>query len=190
MIALFLALALAGTPAEEAEASRLSDEVVRLAQKGAWSGVERSYASLRKLPVELGAQVHALGAEAALHAGDVGSALARWELAYDVEANEAFVERYTSLRNAHAEVYLEGEGASLVPVQTPFSPQAQAAVGFAARLVAEEGRFHGWLPAGDYVFGGRMVELTAGQRVRVILQPMRNRRRLGDVLGIAPTPVE
>jgi hypothetical protein len=190
IVALWLFVALAGTPAEDAESARLADEVVRLAQKGAWSGVERAYAQMRALPSPIEARIHVLGAEAALAGGDVGGCLARWELAYALDPDPSYVERYTALRDSHAEVYLEGKGVSLVPAQASFLPQAQAAVGFAAHAIAESGRFHGWLPPGDYVFGGRLLALEAGQRVRVVLPSARGRRKLGDVLGVGPSPTE
>jgi len=187
---LCLVLAMAGTPAEVAESARLADEVVRLAQKGAWSGVERAYTEMRTLPAPIQARIHILGAEAALVGGDVGACLARWELAYALDPDPSYVDKHAAIRDVHAEVYLEGEGASLVAAKVSFVPTAQAAVGFAAHALAETGRFHGWLPAGEYVFGGRMVELHAGERVRVVLPSPRQRRKLGDVLGVGsqPTP--
>jgi len=180
---LLLAMALAATPAEVAEGERLSDEVQNLAKKGAWTGVERAYTSLIALPVEAPAKVHVLAAEAALQGGDVGACLERWERAYRVDARPEYVASYEQVRDAHAEVYLEGRGASLVVAQAAWVPTAQAAVGFAAARIAEEGSFHGWLPAGRYLFGGSFLEVEAGERYRVVIPPVRRSHKLKDVFG-------
>jgi len=177
-------LAQAGTPAEEAEGARLTDELKNLATKGAWSGVERAYTKLRELPVTVDAKVHVLAAEAALQGGDVGSCLQRWELAYATDPRPEYVDSYRQVRDTHVEVYLEGRGVSLVMQEASWVPSAQAAVGFAARAIAEDGEFHGWLPEGRYLFGGRFFEVEAGDRLRIVLPPRQRSHKLKDVFGL------
>mgnify|MGYP000654268241 CR=1 FL=1 len=185
MLGLWLALGPAhgGTPAEEAEADRLSEEVQKLAQKGAWSGVERAYHVLVELPVDVDAPVHALAAEAALQGGNVGASLARWEAAHAADPQPEYVARFEQLRSSHAEVYLEGRGASLVVAEATWVPTAQAAVGFAAARIADDGAFHGWLPAGRYLFGGRFLDVKGDERVRLVIPPVRRSHKLKDVFG-------
>lgn len=55
---------------QKAEMQRLSEEMIRLAQRNAWTGVERAYQSILGLGIPPDGQIHKLAAEAARVSGD------------------------------------------------------------------------------------------------------------------------
>jgi hypothetical protein len=161
--------------ADAPEAVRLRQEIDRLAQREAWTGVERGYLALRATgaaprPADL------LVASAAARAlGDVASARARaLEAVASVEDRDA-IEYLFRVDHELGQVTLRGAG-PLTPELTPWLPDEQAAVAFAQAQLANEGSFTGYLPPGTYHFGVQRLEVVAGQRVEVVLPMERSPR--------------
>jgi hypothetical protein len=142
-----------------AEVDRLREELLLLARKNAWTGVERTYLAMEALGGgELLGSDHWTGALAAADRGDVGLVTQRLRAALATgEAVPGAREWLSDLGLRYGRVVLEA--GDLAPVEAPFAPDERAAVAYAAGRLAEEGRFEGWLPAGRYLVDGDRVEV-------------------------------
>ena len=67
--------------ADQAEYTRLSQEIERLSQKGAWSGVERAFQTCLEMGLPLDHEDYVSGAHAARARGDVEAARDRLKAA-------------------------------------------------------------------------------------------------------------
>lgn len=166
----------AGGPADAqdplAERTRLEDELVRLAQRNTWSGVERTYQRLVALDVELRPQDHYLAAQAALARGDVLLGWYRLRRARTMppvvdtvqqEAAEAAERESDQIdqRYGLVSVYV---GADAVPALLregmPFGQQERDAILAAQRLIGDTHAFRGLLPIGTYALDGQRFEVS------------------------------
>lgn len=161
MIALWLAVgARAADPTAEHE--RLGQELLRLAQKNTWSGVDRTYRELVGLGVPLAPREHLLGAEAALTNGE--SLLAAWRLRRvplpdevttpddaEATATAASLRETIAARYGLVALYV-GDGAvpALFRDDMPFAQQEQDSITAAQRVVSTTRAFAGLLPVGTY----------------------------------------
>jgi hypothetical protein len=166
-----------------AERKRLEDELVKLAQRNTWSGVDRTYRSLVELDTPLSVEDHRLGAQAAQTQGD---ALLAWyrlrrvkQGVRDGESSPSYdtaIEQLETMESSYGLVALYvGDGA--VPVlfreQMPFGQQERDAIVAAQRSVSTTRTFQGLLPVGSYAIdavkfevqpGTEWMVVTAGQR--------------------------
>jgi hypothetical protein len=170
----------APTRAAEAERERLDEELRRLFQRTTWDGVELAYARLLALQsagvAPLPAQ-HELAADAALQQGDVAAARERLLRARDgggeVDRLEA---RIADLDVRFGRVDLTVGPKRLramppVPSVAPFGADERAAIAFAARALAESGRFVGMLPRGSYLVAGVDLQVkNDGSTSTVVLE--------------------
>ena len=156
-----------------AERHRLEEELVKLAQRNTWSGVDRTYRRLVDLEVALPAQDHYLGAQAALAEGetllgwyrlnrvDVGS------LGTDPIQLEAWASTQREIEEINTRYGLVsifvGDGA--VPVlyrdAMPFAQQERDAIVSAQRTVSALRTFRGFLPVGNYAVDAVKFEVVA-----------------------------
>jgi len=145
------------------EHGRLGSELVKLAQRNTWSGVERTYRSLVALGVPLTPQQHLLGAQAALTTGE--TLLAAWRLrrvpgeaqagasAADVDAvaTAASLRETIAARYGLVSVYVgQGSVPALFRDDMPFAQQEQDSITAAQRTVGTTRAFAGLLPVGTY----------------------------------------
>jgi len=157
-------------PALPAEAERLLHELDRLAAKGAWKGVERTYAKLLALGVQLPAAAHRTGGDAARSRGDATEAQRRYLKAERLEptsTNEA-LDQYRSAYGVLEVRRVEATCISLTPAERPFDPSHAAAIDFAAEALSDTGAFRGLVPAGDYTVGSTSVSVEPGMRPVVV----------------------
>ncbi|HCH63042.1 MAG TPA: hypothetical protein DFR83_09570, partial [Deltaproteobacteria bacterium] len=151
--------------AAEAEAVRLDEEMRKFAQRNIWDAVDSSYARLRGLEskgVDLSAEQHELGAQAARELGRMREARARYRLAMSTAVVLAEQARLTSvledIDNRYGRVELAAASrvrrdAQLVMVPPPFAADARAAISHANAEIRMTGGFNGLLPVGEYTLG-------------------------------------
>jgi hypothetical protein len=172
-------------PSADAEQVRLLEELTALARKNAWSGVARVYGQLeaRATPAEpLPMEVVVLGAQAALTAGEVLTAVHRLQEATGGEPRGA--ESWQAAKDLLAD--LEARyGAVRVTVYTarvpklerpemPLAPDERAVIDQVRRQISRDRRFLGMLPAGHYLLGDVPFDVEAGApiaEVRVGIPP-------------------
>ncbi len=146
----------------QSERQRLSAEMVRLAQRNAWSGVERAYTGILELGLEPSREQHLLGADSARDRGDVLNMIVRYEEALAIEETDDVFDRRQAAVDAFGRVKLSGPpGTSFAPTEPPFLPDRIAAVDFAANQLAETGSFDGFVPVGNYTFGKVSFDVVA-----------------------------
>jgi len=153
--------------ADAAEVARLTARMNTLAQKNAWSGVERTYDDLVQAGAHVDRPTLLLAAEAARHRGDVLSRMARLVEARYRQDDPKVAGAIDDLSSTFGRVQLSGPGA-LEAGQTPFRPDAQQAVVFAQQELAREQRFDGYLPGGSYTFAGKAFQVTPGEPTVVV----------------------
>ncbi|MEQ1567647.1 MAG: hypothetical protein ABMA64_18535 [Myxococcota bacterium] len=187
MITGWLAIAQAAE-VDSAELRRLEDELLKLAQRNTWTGVERTYQRLLDLepaPNRPGALVlapldHHLGAKAALARGETLLAYYRLRRArgaepfgdpVQLEAKESATQELQEIdaRYGLVSVYV-GEGA--VPVLfrevMPFGQEERDAIVTAQKKVTETHAFRGLLPAGSYAIDAVKFDVTPGREWLVV----------------------
>jgi len=170
--------ALGGGAENKAEAHRLSQEMTKLAERNAWSGVARAYAALVAVPgVEVDVDQHLLGAHASQSAGDVNS---MWQcLNNAVEAaplhEDALMWRAT-LMATYGEVDLKIHKAweneiALLGVDIGFNPEHRRVFESAQKALDEDRGYTGLLPLGRYQLGHEKFDIIGGPLVKVTLKP-------------------
>jgi hypothetical protein len=194
LLALLSTLALAEDPAvpapelsaeARAEAFRLQEHLDKLAQRNAWSGVERDYQALLALGVQLPTHVHHLGADAARMRGDTWSAYQRLLIvlrAADAESRADQEMRAIRESFGRFEVRrVEETGIELKPYAMPFLPDQRQSIAFAREQLLTTGQFDGMLPEGGYQLGRDYVfRVGSGPEA---LKPVVIQRVAGDGLS-------
>lgn len=156
---------------DKAEQLRLSEEARKLAQRNAWSGVERAYGGLLKTKCELTFDEHFLGAQAARFLGKTYEVHQRLTAAQALEAQDEIVESLSGIEAAYGRVEIKGDARrrpSLVRPAMPFAPDQRKSIEWAQEVVAGTGSFKGMLPAGEYEVGGQTFTVEAGPDWQVI----------------------
>lgn len=166
-----------------AEAQRLYEEMQRLAQRTAWTGVERQYDKLHDLKnVPYPPYAHVLGAKAAQARGDILEALERANRAVksadgDMATLQEASQFLTEFDILHGPVQVEVPAAmsttpALVAEGSTFDPNVRAALGHANDALATQRAFKGYLPLGSYRIGStRFDVLPDGKTNMVIATP-------------------
>lgn len=175
--------ALAG---RDAELTRLSEEMTRLAQKTAWAGVERKYDEMTTLKrVVIPGRIHLLAAHAARERGDAAEASRRAELALQVEpTNEELVEEasrwiadflvHYSPAAIELSVAFRGEPKLVALDGDGFDPKVRNALKVVNERLLAERAFEGFLPLGRYQIGDTLLEVYGGPLAKVFVKPVRN----------------
>lgn len=171
LVALTLSLAAPawGDDIAASERQRLSAEMVRLAQRNAWSGVERAYLGIVELGLEPSREQHLLGADSARDRGDVLNMIVRYEEALAVEPSDEVIARRDAALAAFGKVKLTAPpGTAFSVAEPPFLPDRVAAVDFAASTLARDGHFDGFLPVGSYTLGDTTFDVAAHSEAIVV----------------------
>jgi hypothetical protein len=187
LLLLLVAAAWPQAPAEtsaDAERRRLEEELVKLAQRNTWVGVERTYQRLVALEVALGCQDHYLAAKAALARGDAMRAWYRYRRAVgapaqtpeDEASREPAAAEMTLLESRYGFVSLY-VGRNAIPAlyrdAMPFAQEERDAILAAQSQVTASHAFRGLLPVGGYAIdtvrfevrgGSEWLVVTAGER--------------------------
>ena len=164
---------------EQAEHRRLSEEMDRLAQRNAWSGVERNFQDLLTLQKKgevITYEEWYLGAQAGRALGNMAACRQRLSETIKVEGTEDAVSWLEQIDATYVSADLKTvdreADASLVIAGMPFAPDQRAAVEYAQSQVTEARQFVGLLPAGEYTFtSGDVSEtftLAAGGEAKIV----------------------
>lgn len=188
-----------GTPeVSQAEVQRLAEEMNHLAEKNAWTGVDRTYRQLETLGdgafalARDPAVLHFLGAQAARNLGDIRrykslvqraktALLATGRPADDAQL-QTLESELTAIDQAYGAVSIaprskrsanakkgEAVGPELVPAVMPFAGDQRVSIERARTQLLETGSFSGLLPAGDYTLGEESFTVIAGTNMPAVL---------------------
>ena len=173
--ALLLAAPVALSPAayagevEEAEHLRLEEEMQKLASRSAWGGVESAYQELLVLATQgepLTFDDHQLGAQAAKALGNMAAAENRLRAALRIQDSPELLSEIENIEQIYAPVALsweKGAEATELSIATmPFAPEQRNAVETAQNQLAEQKKFEGLLPLGDYTYGNQKFSIDPG----------------------------
>ena len=156
---------------KEAERQRLREEMLDLASRNAWKGVNRMYEKL--VDQELGVEIpdHLMGAQAASNLGEMSTAVARLELAtakddpaedhkgaYDQAKNQLddIMNRYGKVDIDVANNRLPG----LIRFEQPFGTDERDQIQVAREIILQERKYRGLLPLGSYMIDGDKFDVT------------------------------
>ncbi len=156
---------------DQAELLRLAEEQKKLAARNAWTGVERSYVSLKETRCELNFDHYFLGAEAARYLGKTWEQHERLQRAQQIEPRPEITESIEAIEASYGRVDLRGDPRRrpvLWREEMPFAPDQRKSIGYAQTYVAETGSFYGMLPAGEYEVGDLSFTVEAGQAFEII----------------------
>lgn len=168
--------AMAQETAEEAEMARLMEEMDKLADKNAWTGVERAYTKAVALG-DPGFDAHLFGAQSARALGMTFDAVRRLQRARTLQDDDGVRADLEALEAAFARVKITSEreeNPALTPATMPFAPDQRASIEYAQATFAETGAFTGMLPMGTYTLGDTTFTLdgsTGAGFVEVALAP-------------------
>jgi hypothetical protein len=141
-----------------------------LAQRNAWSGVDRLYRSIEALGATPSVRDNVAGAHAARAVGDISGARTRLERANDLVEDKEILDWLWEIDSHYGRVFIAcdlGDKALTAEVM-PFNPDQRKAVEWAQKQVEEAGIFEGYLPSGNYMFGEYTVEVVPRvQSVRI-----------------------
>ena len=166
-----------------AEFHRLSDEVGRLAERGIWQGVRKSFVEMEGLGLPLEFEGLLIGAHLARMDGNVLKTRQYLELAAPLNGTREVIEWLWAIDNGFGHVALkvsQGKPAMLVADAMPIVPDMRLAVVAASVTVKEGEGFVGLLPEGNYSLNGRRFQVKANQPVLEIVAPpivSKNRHR-------------
>ena len=176
---------------DPAEIVRLVDEMTKLAQRNAWTGVNRIYNSIESMgegafdAAGNAAGIHRLGAEAARNLGEIEryqTLLLRTKTALDTDighiddkALQAVLQDLSGIEETYGVVRIaprsepksKGEkkklqGPELVPAEWPFEASVRKSIEIVRDTVLETGYFSGLIPARAYTLGDYTFTVQAG----------------------------
>jgi hypothetical protein len=156
---------------EEAERLRLADEAKKLAQRNAWSGVERAYTSLLETKCVLTFDDHFLGAQSARYLGKTFEMYTRLGDARALDQRSEIIENMEAIDMNYGRVDLRGDARfrpELTREAMPFAPDQRKSIEWAQEVIANTGSFNGMLPKGEYGVGGTAFAVEAGEEFQVI----------------------
>lgn len=166
---------------DQAEYTRLSQEVAKLAKRNLWAGVERNYRACVATGAPLSFEDHRAGAHAAAALGDVASAKERLRSAAALREDPEILNAMWEIDSAYGRVLFAGDlgEVSLSVESMPFNPTQAKAVQFAIAQVEEHGLFEGLLPKGRYTFAENTYEIQPRvSNVRVDLRSDESLRKI------------
>jgi len=187
LLILFGGSSYALTPTE-AETHRLSEEIARLSQKAAWSGVDRNYEALMALKdADISAQAHLHGAHAAQALGDIDLANTRATRALSAsrsdpktlqEASEWVADFMINFGEVKIELSVAYRGDPIIRPRDPvFAPRTRAVLDRASEQLAEHRVFQGSIPNGRYEIGDQSFDVYGGPVVKVFVKPVKGNRK-------------
>jgi hypothetical protein len=145
----------------QAEYYRLSEELERLTQRGAWAGVERTFRACLQTGVSLSFDDYLGGAYSARFIGDVSATRDRLMAANEIREDKDTLDWIWDIDSNYGLVFVAGDVGTveLTPASMPFNPDQARAVTYAIEQVSETGQFEGLLPKGKYTFSTITVQV-------------------------------
>lgn len=138
-------------------------ELHRLAERDAWTGVERVYDDLCRLGIPLTADEYLIGANSAQAAGNLLAVRERLELAHAQREDREVIEWMFRLDQSFGRVVIVDERRKrprLTSDKAFFMPDATRSLQYAISML-ETGRFEGLLPVGTYHYGAEVFEVSS-----------------------------
>lgn len=169
-----------------AERLRLEEEMKKLAQRNAWSGVERKYGELTALNVELPFDDHQLGAQAARYLGKTLEQYERLMKARKLKSTPEIEQELQALDGAYGRVELKGSERFLpqiVPAVMPFAPDQRKSIEWATTVITNTGSFKGMLPRGEYKVACQDFTVVVGPNFLTIPVEKPSKKELAACLG-------
>jgi hypothetical protein len=169
-----------GAAVDEAHgrAIQLGQEMVKLASRNAWDGVDVAWRELHSLGVPVDFHLEALGAEAARQRGQIWEAYQRSTLVLRLKpGDEGAVRQMEDFRVRFGRLTVRRVDATpleLVPAEMPFAQDERRSIEVAMEQLRATGAFDGMLPVGAYTLGSNPVTISAG------LTPMIVQRKQGE----------
>jgi hypothetical protein len=176
----------------EAEHVRLSGDIEQLANRQLWAGVEKKFAELEKLGVEMSYEDLLHGAYAARALGNAQEVYDRLKVAARVKGTKEVVDWLFTIDANYGQVGLIAtppRGVTLVPGELPFDPDQRICVEAAVEQVKSKGTFSGLLPRGTYTYAGQEFKVEPGIAVKIEVSP-RMKKTQGELVTVTTTPVE
>lgn len=155
----------------DAEKYRLSGELKKLAQRNAWSGVERTYEAMLATGCELDFEEHGLGAESARYLGKTYEMYERLTAAKAIDPQQAVLDSLAGLDGNYGRVEIKGDPRRrpiLARAAMPFAPDQRKSIEWAITVVTETGSFKGMLPVGDYTISDIPFTVATGSEWQVV----------------------
>ena len=166
--------ALAGGADAEAERQRLREEMLELASRNAWKGVDRMY--LKLVGDELTPEIpdHLMGAQAASNLGKMAIAVERLEVAtagdepseahkpaWDMAKTQLddILNRYGKVDIQVANNRLPG----LIRFELPFGTEERDQIQVARETILKDRKYKGLLPIGSYMIDGDKFDIAKSQ---------------------------
>lgn len=167
----------------QGEYIRLRTELKKLAQRNAWTGVERTYQAMLATGAALSFEDHKHGAHAAQAVGDLTATRERLMKANKIQEDPEVLDWLWDIDSSFGRVDLKTDPGrhALAPVQMPFNPTHAKAVQYAVAQVEETGTYNGLLPQGDYTFGSH--KLTVRPRVQAMQIDLSTNRPARGLFG-------
>jgi hypothetical protein len=192
LLSLILTFQLAhGADALQAEHVRLSGDIEQLATRQLWPGVEKKFAELQKLGVEMSYEDLVHGAYSARALGNAQDAYYRLKAAAKLKGSRDVVDWLYTIDANYGQVELLAtppRGVTLEVSEVPFDPDQRVCVEATVELIKKEGKFAGLLPRGAYVYAGQAFTVEPGIAVRIEVRP-KMKKTQGELITVTSTPV-
>lgn len=193
ILALFLAIGSASAvDVGKAEHIRLSDDIKQLASRQLWAGVEKKFAELQKLGVEMSYDDLVHSAQAARALGNTQNAYERLKIAARIKGTREVVDWLYTIDANYGQVMLIAtppRGVTLEAAEVPFDPDQRICVEAASERVKKEGGFIGLLPRGTYTYAGQQFTVEPGIAVRIEVSP-KLKKTEGELIKVTTGPIE
>ncbi|MDP2311379.1 MAG: hypothetical protein Q8P41_00625 [Pseudomonadota bacterium] len=193
ILSLFLALGTASAAdVGEAEHIRLSGDIEQLAGRQLWTGVEKKFAELQKLGIEMSYDDLLHGAYAARALGNAQNAYDRLKIAARLKGTREVVDWLYAIDANYGQVTLIAtppRGVTLEVSEVPFDPDQRICVEASIERVKKEGGFTGLLPRGTYTFNGQRFTVEPGIALRIEVSP-KLKKTEGELIKVTQTPAE
>lgn len=173
-LALFVSVPAWGGADKEAERQRLREEMLDMASRNAWKGVDRMYQKL--VEQELGVEIpdHLMGAQAASNLGEMSTAVERLELATAKDDpaeghKDAYVQAKTQLDdilNRYGKVDIDVANnrlPGLIRFELPFGTEERDQIQVAREVILKERKYRGLLPLGSYMIDGEKFDVAKSE---------------------------
>ena len=181
---LYLAVNIAeAKSAAEAEYERLTSEMTKFSKTQSWSSVNKRFAEMEKLGLEIGVEELLLAAQASQGIGDMYEAKERVTKALLIKERKTTRKWYEQLNDEYGQVTLVAKNKSarvLERQEMTMDPVQGQAVTYAQEELQSKGEFRGLLPVGTYDFGGQSLVVKADMDIHLEISPKLKRKLSGD----------
>jgi hypothetical protein len=171
---------------KQAERLRLEEEMKKLAQRNAWTGVERNYEALLALGIDLPFDDHAVGAQAARSLGKTLEVYERLQRARKIKETPEIVQEMEAIDSSYGRVDLKGSERFLpqvTPAVMPFAPDQRKSIEWATQVMTNTGSFRGMLPLGDYKIVCQAFSVVSGPNFLTIPIEKPKAKEIAECMG-------